>query len=94
MADNVVSFHLPDPMMQKLDKLARAMKRDTSTLAQEALADYLIRQDIQAAAIDEAALAADAGEFISHEAMSKWLESWGTDRETQPPKSDVFNAKR
>ncbi|PZM10320.1 CopG family ribbon-helix-helix protein [Rhizobium tubonense] len=94
MAGNVVSFHVPDPMMRKLDELSRAVKRDASALAKEALADYLLRQDIQSAAIDEAVLAADAGEFVSHEAMSRWLESWGTDDEIEPPKSDLFSAKR
>jgi predicted transcriptional regulator len=94
MADNVVSFHIPDPMMQKLDALSRAMKRDTSALAKEALSDYLLRQDVQAGAIDEALLAADGGEFISHEAMSEWLDSWGTDHEIEPPRTDVIKAKR
>ena len=27
----------------------------------------------------------DAGQFISHEAMKRWLLSWGTDSELPPP---------
>ena len=28
----------------------------------------------------------DAGRFISHEAVVRWLKSWGTDNEVPPPK--------
>ncbi|MGK6318125.1 hypothetical protein [Sphingomonas sp. DT-204] len=28
----------------------------------------------------------DAGRFVSHEAVMRWLESWGTDNELPPPK--------
>lgn len=27
----------------------------------------------------------EAGRFISHEAMKRWLESWGTENELPPP---------
>lgn len=94
MAAKVVSFRVSDPLMQRLDKLAQVTKRDTSTLAHEALADYLARQDEQAAAIDEAILAADSGEFISNEAMTKWLASWGTDQELSPPEVDIRKHRR
>lgn len=28
----------------------------------------------------------DAGRFITHEAVVRWLKSWGTDNELPPPK--------
>jgi len=28
----------------------------------------------------------DAGNFISHEAVVRWVKSWGTDNESPPPK--------
>ena len=28
----------------------------------------------------------DAGRVISHEAVARWLRSWGTDNELPPPK--------
>jgi hypothetical protein len=33
-------------------------------------------------------------EFISHAAMSKWLESWGTDEELSPPAADIFRSTK
>lgn len=81
-------------MMRKLDQLSRTMKRDPSSLAREALTEYLLRQDIQAAAIDQAVLAADGGEFVSDEAMTEWLESWGGSEEKSAPKVDIVKANR
>jgi len=94
LASNTVSFDIPDPMKRKLDQLSRMTKRDASTLVREALADYLQRQDEQAAVIDEALRSADDGQFVSHDAMSEWLESWGSAEEKLPPKIDVVKARR
>jgi RHH-type transcriptional regulator, rel operon repressor / antitoxin RelB len=94
LANNTVSFDIPDPMKRKLDQLSRTTKRDPSVLAREALADYLLRQDEQAAAIDEAVRAADDGQFVSNEAMSEWLESWGRANEKPVPGIDVVKARR
>jgi RHH-type rel operon transcriptional repressor/antitoxin RelB len=46
--------------------------------------------DGQESAIDEAVLAADKGEFISHEAICAWLNSWGSDHELPPPEVDIL----
>jgi predicted transcriptional regulator len=37
-------------------------------------------------ALAEAEAQVEAGQFISHEAMVKWLRSWGTPSELPPPK--------
>jgi cell division protein FtsX len=41
--------------------------------------DELTEEDLEAIADIE------AGRFISHEAMVRWLESWGTENELPPP---------
>ena len=41
-------------------------------------------------AIQKAKKEADKGVFISHEAMDKWLDSWGTENELPAPKADIF----
>jgi predicted transcriptional regulator len=40
----------------------------------------------EARALDEADAAIAAGRTISHEAMRKWLRSWGKQGELPPPK--------
>ena len=94
MADTIISLRIPDPLMRKLDALSRVTHRDPATLAEEALADYIVRQDARAAAIDKAAAVADESVFISHEKMSDWLNSWGGDDERAPPEADIVKARR
>lgn len=33
---------------------------------------------------------AEKGIFISEEATTRWVESWGTDNELPPPEPDIF----
>jgi predicted transcriptional regulator len=41
------------------------------------------------AEIDAALAEADAGAFVSSEAVTDWMETWGSRRETPPPDSDL-----
>lgn len=41
--------------------------------------------------IKEALKEAEKGAFISQEAMEKWVDSLGSDKELPPPQPDVFH---
>ena len=43
------------------------------------------RSQIEAALVD-----AEKGEFISGEALGRWIESWETEAELPPPEPDMF----
>jgi len=43
-------------------------------------------EEAEERALAEAEVQVAAGQFISHEAMVKWLLSWGTPNELSPPK--------
>ena len=90
MPQNVISLRISEDTKHRLDRLAGSTKRSRSFLASEALNEYLERHEWQIAAIDEAVKEADKGVFVSHEAVSDWLGSWGTDSELAAPKPDVF----
>jgi RHH-type rel operon transcriptional repressor/antitoxin RelB len=85
MADNTLSVHLSDDTKKRLDRLSMATSRSATSITTEALEAYLNEQEWQIAAIDEAVSLADRGEFVSHEAMSAWLGSWGTPEELEAP---------
>lgn len=51
---------------------------------------YLELSEAEQALLKERIAEADRGVFISGEAMTKWVESWGTDNELPPPEPDVF----
>jgi RHH-type transcriptional regulator, rel operon repressor / antitoxin RelB len=90
MSQNIISLRIPDAMKDRLDRLSVSTKRSRSFLAAEALNEYLERNEWQIGAIDEAVREADKGIFTSHEAVTDWLNSWGSVNELAAPKSDVF----
>lgn len=85
MADNTLSLHLSDDTKKRLDQLSQTTNRSPTSITSEALEAYLNQQEWQIEAIDDAIRLAEDGEFVSHEAMSAWLASWGTTEETAPP---------
>jgi len=54
------------------------------------LAGNTVSSDDQVAMIDAAMRSADSGQFISHEAMSEWLRSWGSGEEKPAPEVDII----
>lgn len=51
----------------------------------DALESYLHLQEWQIARIRQGLEEARRGETVSHEAVEKWLASWGTENELDPP---------
>lgn len=70
----------------RLDKLARATARTRAFLASEALTAYLDQQEWQTSAIEAGVAAADAGDMVSDDAVTAWLQSWGKKSEKGPPR--------
>lgn len=93
MADSLVSYRIAKPVADELERLSSETGVDSSVLAEEAIAEYVDRRKAETEAIEAAVLAAEYGEFISHEAMKTWLLSWGTENELPPPEPDIFKAR-
>jgi len=89
MAQSVsLSFRVSSEKAAELDKLAEATERPKSWLLEKALDSYLEEQAWQIEHIKAGIKAADEGRLISHEKVSEWLRSWGTDHELDPPEID------
>jgi len=71
---------------EKLEALARDMKRSKAYLANEAIEAYVDVNSWQIAHIKKA-LEEDtsSGPGVSHEQVIEWMESWGTDHELPIP---------
>ncbi|MDP6429620.1 MAG: CopG family ribbon-helix-helix protein [Rhodospirillales bacterium] len=81
-----LSFRVSPEKAEELDHLAEALDRKRSWVLEQALDAYLKEQAWQIADIKAGLAELDRGETVSHEKMKAWLESWGTDRELDPPK--------
>lgn len=81
-----LSFRVPKDKAEQLERLAAAMDRPRSWLLERALDEYLELQSWQVAEIRKGMEEIRQGKGIPHEDVVAWLETWGTDEETEPPR--------
>lgn len=81
-----LSIRLDPAVKKRLEALANRSKRSKSFLAAEAIAAYVDAEDWQCAEIEEGLKELDNGLTVNHEAVSKWLRSWGKPGEGKPPR--------
>jgi predicted transcriptional regulator len=89
-----MSVQISEEMKERLDRLSSATNRSPPEIAEEALGDYLAHQEVEIAALDAAVDRADRGDFVSHDAVTGWLTSWGTPDERPAPVADIFKKRQ
>jgi predicted transcriptional regulator len=85
-----ISLRLDPETRSRLQLEAAAEERSLSFIAQKAIVAFLDAQDKKRQALTAAIEEADKGIFISDEAMTAWVNSWGSDQELPMPEPDVF----
>ena len=81
-----LSVRIDGDVKKRLETLAVQSKRSKSFLAAEAIAAYVDAEEWQLAETHAAMKEMNRGEGIGHDKMAKWLRSWGTPNETEPPR--------
>jgi len=90
-ASETFSVRLPAKTRRELEEYAKATQRSSAFIVKEAVEAHLANRRAYLAAIDEAIKEADeTGEYVSGEAVIRWMESWGTDNVLPPPEPDIF----
>lgn len=85
----LISLRIDPELKPVLEELARQEERPLSQVAVRALRAHVKAQKERRAAIEEAMRQADAGLFISAQAIHDWMRSWDTENELPPPKPDI-----
>jgi RHH-type transcriptional regulator, rel operon repressor / antitoxin RelB len=82
-----ITVRLNAGLKAKLEALALSTQRSKSWLAAEAITAYIEQESWQIQQIEEAIQQADHpnAEWIAHEDVSAWLNTWGTKDETAAP---------
>jgi predicted transcriptional regulator len=83
------SLRLDPETRARLEEEARRLDRPAAQVAARAVARWLDAQAALRAEIDAAVAEADAGVFVSAEAMHGWMETWDSPAETPPPEPDL-----
>ncbi|MFK0731710.1 MAG: CopG family ribbon-helix-helix protein [Gloeotrichia echinulata GP01] len=85
---STTSFRLDDDLQEKLDSTATRLKRSRGWIINDALRQYIEREERKQRMMEETEEAIadiDAGRVVSGEDVMKWLETWGTATETKAP---------
>jgi RHH-type transcriptional regulator, rel operon repressor / antitoxin RelB len=94
MTKKMITARIPVSVNEQLELLARREKRSKSFLIEEALAIYVAREEMINAKMDASfKQAEESGEWVSNEAVMRWMDSWGTENELSPPKPDIMRKK-
>lgn len=87
---SVTTVRLPPEVEKSLENMARKLDRSKSWLINQALAEYLVRQEREQERWQETLAAMESvaqGNVVSADEVHDWLRSWGDSRELSPPKS-------
>lgn len=85
----MTSVQMPEDLMQRLEVAAERLRRSKGWIINDALREYLEREERRAQRLKETreALAdLEAGELIEGDEVLTWLDSWGTADEGEPPR--------
>lgn len=83
------SLRLDPDLRSRLEAAAKQADRSASYIATQAIKSFLTAQEAKAEAIKAAIVEAEEGNFISSEAMGKWVSSWEDDKEHPKPQADI-----
>ena len=85
----VTSVRMPDELLARLEKAAEKMRRSKGWIINDAVREYLAREERDNRMLEETREAlADirAGRVVEGNAVLDWLATWGEDKEKSPPK--------
>jgi RHH-type transcriptional regulator, rel operon repressor / antitoxin RelB len=85
MTSSTFTIRVDTAAKKRLEKLTRNTGRSRSFLAAEAINEYLDINEWQVAGIKQAIESADRGEFIPHDQVKAWVNSWDTNNELPMP---------
>lgn len=87
MSKATISVRLEQDTLDQLSAMARATGRKRAALMTHAIEKYVEDEAWQLAAIQQALDELERGEadLVDHEDVVRWLESWGSAQETDPP---------
>ena len=83
-----VSIRLDEDVISSLDQLSEITDRSRSWLMSHAIEQYIEHEAWQIKAIEQtlSKLQDGTAKYASHEAVSDWLNSWGSGEEGTAPK--------
>lgn len=89
MSTTPYTIRLDDKLRKDLEREAALDDRPPAQLAVRAIRAMVEARQAKRTAIETALAQADQRDFISHTAMTAWIDSWDTDDESPAPGPDT-----
>jgi predicted transcriptional regulator len=86
MMTETLSIRIDAETKKRLNALSKRSRRSKSFLAAEAIAAYVESEEWQLGELHAGIAELESGQEVSHEKVSKWLNSWGRTQETKAPR--------
>ena len=85
---STTSFRLDQDLVDKLDRIANKLDRSKAWIINDALRKYIEAEERKQQMLEETIEAIadiEASRIVSGEEVMQWLETWGSDKEIDPP---------
>jgi len=85
----MTSVRMPDELLQRLDSTATRLRRSKGWIINDAVREYLEREDLRQRRDEETREALtdlDAGQVVDGDQVLAWIDSWGSKNEREPPR--------
>jgi predicted transcriptional regulator len=85
----MTSVRMPDDLMSQLEETAEKLQRSKGWVINDAVKDYLAREERKAERLVQTREALDdieMGRVVNGQEVMNWRERWGRDMETSPPR--------
>jgi len=85
----MTSVRMPDDLLQRLDATATRLRRSKGWIINDAVREYLEREDLRQRRDEETRAALtelDAGQVVDGDEVLAWIDSWGSENEREPPR--------
>jgi predicted transcriptional regulator len=85
-----LNVQVSEEVGQALTAYAKRSQNDVATVAAKAIDYFLAEEEAERLIMLEREAEAAKGEWISSEAVLKWLASWNSDNPLPAPEPDIF----
>lgn len=86
----VTSVRLKPEIESPLEDLSKKLDRSKNYLINLAIKEFIARQTLESKRWREtlqAISSLEAGKYVEEKEVSRWLDSWGTENELEPPRT-------
>ncbi len=86
MENKVITAHVPMPLAEKVDQMARRLERSRAWIVKQALTAWVEQEEERRRLTLEALAEVDDNAVVDHQAVLAWAESLDSDRPLPAPK--------